>query len=91
MPSKVVKSAMNLKQFMLRQEVLKLYRDIHRSLRQVPDEKTRQELREWARSDFRNNMQVADEFTIKRMLSLGKKSLQDVQNSLALSSTQINK
>ncbi|XP_075975696.1 LYR motif-containing protein 2 [Anticarsia gemmatalis] len=85
MTSKLPKAALSLKQFLLRQEVLKLYRDIFRTLRKIPDESTRIELRDWARTDFRNNMHHKDETTIKAMLHYGKKSLKDIQNSLALS------
>ncbi|XP_047990468.1 LYR motif-containing protein 2 [Leguminivora glycinivorella] len=85
MSSKLPKAALSLKQFMLRQEVLKLYRDIFRTLRHVSDESTRQELKEWARADFRNNKHHTDEATIKSMLFHGKKSLQDLEKSLALS------
>ncbi|CAB3246788.1 unnamed protein product [Arctia plantaginis] len=87
MSSKLPKTALNLKQFLLRQEVLKLYRDIFRTLRKVKDEGTRAELKEWARSDFRNNMHHNDETTIKAMLNHGKKSLKDLQNSMALSNS----
>ncbi|XP_013193657.1 LYR motif-containing protein 2 [Amyelois transitella] len=83
--SKLPKTALSLKQFMLRQEVLKLYREIFRTLRLVQDESTRKELKDWARTDFRNNKHHQDETTIKAMLHYGKKSLKDLQNSLALS------
>ncbi|XP_063381971.1 LYR motif-containing protein 2 [Cydia fagiglandana] len=85
MSSKLPKAALSLKQFMLRQEVLKLYRDIFRTLRYVSDESTRLELKEWARTDFRNNKHHTDEATIKSMLFYGKKALQDLEKSLALS------
>lgn len=70
---------------MLRQEVLNLYRDIFRTIRLVQDKTTQKELKEWARTDFRNNMHHTDETTIKSMLHYGKKSLKDLQHSLALS------
>lgn len=72
-------------QFLLRQEVLKLYRDIFRAIRQVPDNTTRTELKAWARTDFRNNMHHTDETAVKSMLHYGKKSLKDLQHSVALS------
>lgn len=72
-------------QFMLRQEVLKLYREIFRTLRQISDESTRSELRDWAKTDFKNNKHHSDEATIKSMLYYGKKSLKDLQKSLAIS------
>ncbi|XP_045450025.1 LYR motif-containing protein 2 [Melitaea cinxia] len=85
MASKLPKSTLNLKQFLLRQEVLKLYRDIFRTIRKVSDERTRMEMKEWARTDFRNNKHHTDETTIKSMLYYGRKSLKDLQKSLALS------
>ncbi|XP_052741176.1 LYR motif-containing protein 2 [Bicyclus anynana] len=85
MASKLPKQTLSLKQFLLRQEVLKLYRDIIRTLRKVPDESTRLELKEWARTDFRNNKHHSDETTIKSMLHYGRKSLDDLRKSLALS------
>lgn len=72
-------------QFMLRQEVLKLYREIFRSTKYVTDEATKKEVRDWARSDFRNNMHQTDETKIKTLLYYGRKSLKDLQSSLALS------
>ncbi|KOB66085.1 LYR motif-containing protein 2 [Operophtera brumata] len=83
--SKLPKSALSLKQFLLRQEVLKLYREIFRSTKYAPNETTRRELRDWARTDFRNNMHHTDEVTIKALLHYGNKSLKDLQHSLALS------
>ncbi|XP_028159800.1 LYR motif-containing protein 2 [Ostrinia nubilalis] len=85
MASKLPKTALSLKQFLIRQEVLKLYREIFRTIKLVSDENTRIELKEWARTDFRNNMHHKDETTIKAMLHYGKKSLKDLQSSLALS------
>ncbi|XP_068617312.1 LYR motif-containing protein 2 [Battus philenor] len=85
MSSKLPKKALNLKQFLLRQEVLKLYREIFRTLRKVPDETTRLELKDWARSDFKNNKHHTDETAIKSMLFYGRKSLKDLERSLGLS------
>ncbi|XP_058129609.1 LYR motif-containing protein 2 [Anopheles ziemanni] len=85
--SKIPKAALSLKQFMLRQEVLKLYRTIFRTIRQVPDESSRHELREWARSDFRNNMNQTDELAIKMLLQHGNRNLKQLQTSLELSGT----
>ncbi|XP_004925482.1 LYR motif-containing protein 2 [Bombyx mori] len=85
MSTKLPKATLNLKQFLLRQEVLKLYRDIFRTIRLVPDELTRIELKQWAQSDFKNNKHHTDETTIKIMLHYGKKTLKDLQHTLALS------
>lgn len=70
---------------MLRKEVLKLYRDIFRCVRVVPDDSSRNDLKQWARSDFRANMNVKDELTIKMLLQHGQRSLTKLQSSLSLS------
>ncbi|ETN63029.1 LYR motif-containing protein 2 [Anopheles darlingi] len=82
-----IPAALNLKQFMLRQEVLKLYRTIFRTIRQVPDAGTRQELREWARSDFRLNRGQTDELAIKMLMQHANRTLKELQTSLELSGT----
>ncbi|XP_017775356.1 PREDICTED: LYR motif-containing protein 2 [Nicrophorus vespilloides] len=79
-----VKPMLSLKQFILRQEVLKLYRKIFRAIREVPDEVHRKELRDWARSDFRAQSHHTDEITIKMMLNYGERSLKELQTSLNL-------
>ncbi|KAL9892659.1 LYR motif-containing protein 2 [Glossina fuscipes fuscipes] len=83
--SKANKAALNLKQFMLRQEVLKLYRDIFRTIRQVPDVNSRKDLQMWARQDFRSNQQQKDEVAVKMLLQYGRRSLTELKTSLDLS------
>ncbi|KAG5667949.1 hypothetical protein PVAND_015909 [Polypedilum vanderplanki] len=83
--SKSMKTAMNLKQFMLRQEVLKLYRDLIRTINKVPDESSRNELRQWLREDFKANKNQTDEIQIKMSIQIGLRSLKELSNSLELS------
>lgn len=70
---------------MLRQEVLKLYRDIFRTIRQISDKNTQRELREWARHDFQTNKTQTDQLTIKMLLQNGRKNLENLQCTLNLS------
>lgn len=70
---------------MLRQEVLKLYRDIFRTIRQVPDAASRTELRDWARHDFRKNAHHTEEIAIKMQMQQGRRSLTELRTSLHLS------
>lgn len=70
---------------MLRQEILKLYRDIHRTIRKVPDESSRNELRSWARNDFRANKDQTDEEAIKSLVQIAHRSLKELKTSLSLS------
>lgn len=88
--SKTVKSALNLKQFMLRQEVLKLYRDIYRTIRLIPEEASRKDLRTWLREDFKKNKNQTDEITIKMSMQVGYRSLKELKNSLELSGISQN-
>ncbi|TDG40022.1 hypothetical protein AWZ03_013554 [Drosophila navojoa] len=87
--SKLPKSALSLKQFMLRQEVLKLYREIWRTTRLVPDQHSRQELRAWARHDFQANRNQSDEVAIKMLMQSARRSLTELQTSLQLSGTSV--
>lgn len=83
--SKNVKVALNLKQFMLRQQVLKLYRDLYRTINKVPQEGNRRDLKLWLREDFRKNKDQTEEITIKMAMQVGQRSLKELQNSLELS------
>ena len=51
---------------MIRSEVLKLYRDILRATKKIPDEYYRDEMARWARQDFKNNKHLSDEVCIDR-------------------------
>lgn len=58
-------------QFMLRGEVLKLYRDMLRCLRQIPSESDRKDMCQWVREDFKANKDVSDEVLCYIQLILG--------------------
>lgn len=83
--SRTLKSALSLKQFMLRQEVLKLYKDIYRTINNIPDESSRKEMKKWLSDDFRKNKDLKDEIAIKMSINVGMRSLKELQNSLELS------
>lgn len=72
-------------QFILRQEVKNLYREILKTIRKVPRQSDQNDLKEWAKRDFRSNSNVQDEITIRMHLNYGKRCLKELQNSLALS------
>ncbi|KAK7081722.1 LYR motif-containing protein 2, partial [Halocaridina rubra] len=50
--AKLPQATMSLKQFMLRAEAIKLYRNILRQLQKLPDKIQRKEIRDWARAEF---------------------------------------
>ena len=78
-------NVMSFKRFMLRTEVLKLYRDFLKTLRKVSNEGDRRELREWVRQDFKRHKDFEEEEVIRMMLTKGKKSLEEIKNTIALS------
>ncbi|XP_012261671.2 LYR motif-containing protein 2 [Athalia rosae] len=83
MSGKLPRSAMSLKQFMVHQEVLKLYRNILKAIREVPNEEDKKYLRDWARSDFRTNRDVKDDFAIKSLIVHGENSLAELRKNLS--------
>jgi len=85
MSSKVPQATMTLKQFMLRQQVLKLYRSSLRAIRGIPDEESKNEALQWVRTDFRNNKHHTDEYVIKMLMYHGERQLKQLQQNLAFS------
>lgn len=77
---------MTLKQFMLRGQVLKLYRDFFRTTKRIPDQRERSELQSWVRADFKRNKSVSceDEEAIKALFYNGEKMLRELKQSLDL-------
>lgn len=82
--SNLNKPILNLKQFILKQDVKTLYRRIFRAIKEVPDEHYRQELKTWARTDFRNNSHHTDEIAIKMCIKYGERCLRELETSLNL-------
>lgn len=67
---------LSLKQFLLRQRVLALYRSILRATSSLPGTSTtRAELRKYARDEFERNKGVEDESKIGFLVRLGKEDL----------------
>jgi len=78
---------LTLKQFMLRQEVLKLYRNFFRTIRQLPDENQKRDVADWVRADFKayKNVSVENEVQIKSLMFNGEKMLRELKQSVDLS------
>jgi len=72
---------MTLKQFMLRQEVLKLYRDVLRTARKV-EPSQRPDIINWARSDIEMNRSQVDEMVIKGLVMNGRQMLKEMQKTI---------
>lgn len=54
-------------QFLQRQKILGIYREMMRTIRQVPEEGDRKYLRDWAREEFKKNKTVSNQVRIKLM------------------------
>ncbi|XP_052087461.1 LYR motif-containing protein 2-like [Mytilus californianus] len=75
---------MSLSKFMLRSEVLKLYRSMLRVVRRIPDKSQQKELMEWIRHDFTANKHLEDEDAIKMMITKGKQSMRELEQSISI-------
>nr|XP_042116388.1 LYR motif-containing protein 2-like [Peromyscus maniculatus bairdii] len=82
--SRLPPTALTLKQFMRRQQVLLLYRKILRAIRQVPSEADRKYLQDWAREEFKQNKSATEEDTIRMMITQGNMQLKELERTLAL-------
>jgi len=81
------RTALTLKQFMLRQEVLKLYRTFFRTLRQLPDKNQQVEVAQWVRTDFKSNSNIdhSQDDRIKALVYQGQKMLNELKNNVEFS------
>ncbi|EFQ99819.1 hypothetical protein MGYG_02831 [Nannizzia gypsea CBS 118893] len=70
--SRLKPSPLNLEQFLIRQRVLSLWRDILRSTKRIPNSSTKHELRSFARGEFERHRNVTDAGHIRYLLSTGK-------------------
>lgn len=68
----------------MKQEVKKLYRNILRTIKKVPDVHFQKELKEWARRDFHSNIHHTDEVTIKMCIKYGERCLNELQTNINL-------
>ncbi|XP_028295982.1 LYR motif-containing protein 2 [Gouania willdenowi] len=82
--SRLPPTALSFKQFLQRQRILGLYRDMLRTIRKVPDEADRKYLRNWARDEFQKNKSATDQDAIRMMITQAKNHLEALQKSLAL-------
>ncbi|OWF37670.1 LYR motif-containing protein 2-like [Mizuhopecten yessoensis] len=82
LPPEKLKHAMSLSRFMLRSQVLKLYRDMMRIVYNLPDLDQRKALKDFIRHDFECNKNVEDEEAIKMFISKGKISLRELENTV---------
>ncbi|XP_057305784.1 LYR motif-containing protein 2-like isoform X2 [Hydractinia symbiolongicarpus] len=79
--TRLPRNAMSLQQFMLRRQVLCLYRDFMKLINEAP-ENERKSMKDWVRQDFKNNMHWKNETDIKMQLSRGRLALREVSSAV---------
>ena len=87
-PSGAAASTLTLKQFMLRQQVIRLYRDFFRTTAKLEDAGQKEEIRTLIRADFRVNQSLdtgLDEDKVKALLFHGEKMLRELKQNVDLS------
>ncbi|CAJ1077503.1 LYR motif-containing protein 2 [Xyrichtys novacula] len=82
--SRLPHAALTLKQFLQRQKILGIYRNMLRTIRQVPAEADRKYLRDWARDEFKRNKNATNPDVIRMMVTQANNHLEELQKSLAL-------
>uniref|UniRef100_A0A3Q3WWM9 LYR motif-containing protein 2 n=1 Tax=Mola mola TaxID=94237 RepID=A0A3Q3WWM9_MOLML len=82
--SRLPPAALSLKQFLKRQKILGIYRDMLRTIRQVPDEGDRKYLRDWAKEEFKRNKNATNQDAIRMMITQANNHLEELKKSLAL-------
>ncbi|XP_055492008.1 LYR motif-containing protein 2 [Leucoraja erinacea] len=75
-------AALGLREFMLRKNVLSLYRKILKTINQIPNDGDKQHLKNWARQEFKQNKNATNQDTIRMMLTHGNMQLQELEKML---------
>lgn len=76
-------SASSLKAFILRNEVIGLYRNFLKAVRKAP-EHTRGDLKQQIRADFDRHRNAEDLYSVKYHLSDGRVQLKQLQEMMAM-------
>ncbi|KAJ2760132.1 LYR motif-containing protein 2 [Coemansia sp. BCRC 34490] len=76
------KPTLSFKQFIQRGKVLAMYRKYMRLLKQIPDKKTRKEMREWIRFDFDKYRSETDSQRIEVLIGQANRQFKEMQSSI---------
>ncbi|KAJ8027411.1 LYR motif-containing protein 2 [Holothuria leucospilota] len=71
-------------EFLLRQQVISLYRDAFKTIRTLEDSNQRQELAVWTREEFKRNKNEDDEGAIKLLLMNGRQTLKEMKQAISM-------
>ncbi|EDO41072.1 predicted protein [Nematostella vectensis] len=84
MAARLPTKALSLKQFMVRRQVLGLYRDLMKALNKIPDKNHQKELKEWTREEFKQNKTETDPAAIQFMITRGQQALREIASTISL-------
>ncbi|XP_078256352.1 LYR motif-containing protein 2 [Rhinoraja longicauda] len=75
-------TALSLREFMHRKNILSLYRKILKTINQIPNDGDKQYLKNWARQEFKQNKNATNQDTIRMMLTHGNLQLRELEKML---------
>ncbi|GFV28123.1 LYR motif-containing protein 2 [Trichonephila clavipes] len=78
------RNILTFSQFLLRSKSLKLYRDILRTIKRIPNKEYQGELKKLVREDFERNRQQTDEEIIRYHLTRGRAFHEELITALSL-------
>ncbi|KAK6527095.1 hypothetical protein TWF281_010287 [Arthrobotrys megalospora] len=76
---------LGLDRFIQRSRVLALWREILRTVRHIEDPSTREEMRSWARHEFKRNKGVQEMTQIRYLISQGRHEMETISQSIGYS------
>ncbi|KAK6512405.1 hypothetical protein TWF481_001291 [Arthrobotrys musiformis] len=80
---------LGLDRWIQRSRVLSLWREILRTVRHIEDPATREEMRSWARHEFKRNKNVQEMMQIRYLISQGKHEMETIIFYLNYATSQL--
>ncbi|CAF3357827.1 unnamed protein product [Rotaria socialis] len=77
---------LSLKHFIVRSQVVALYRDIMRTLLKIDDRDYQKEMREWTRTEFNRYRKLTDLGEIRTQVALGRRHLNELKLAMQMAS-----
>ena len=82
-PAKQVSAGLSLSDFLLRQRVIELWRNVIRTVNKIPkNSSTYNEMKKFAREEFERNRNVTDPIKIRYLVSTGKTQLDEISRGI---------
>ncbi|KXJ11377.1 LYR motif-containing protein 2 [Exaiptasia diaphana] len=84
MAARLPPNTLTLKQFLVRRQVLSLYREIMKTIKQIENPEYQKELRNWTRDEFKQNKGTQDQDAIQNMIYRGQQTLKELSVTIAM-------